>query len=202
MLLQLGLHVIERKREEGGKEPRDGGSAQGCREAGNAVILHHLLRLVVRREHAHVERHCAHRSGGGADEQSADALFGDNVGERVHDAGVVAALRRGERPVRLHANERQIGGGAEHGAEAARGEPRAGFLDERQRRAFVLLLEEIHHLGVDAQTRRRVGGLAQEASGDAGVQRAKTLVLDDARGDGKGAAGGTELQTDLCVCRD
>ena len=40
------------------------------------------------------------------DEQAADAILSHDVRQRVHDAGVVAALRRGERAVGLHADER------------------------------------------------------------------------------------------------
>lgn len=42
--------------------------------------------LVVRREHAHVERHGAHNGGGGATEQAAHAVLAHNAHKRVTHA--------------------------------------------------------------------------------------------------------------------
>ena len=79
----------------------------------------------------------------------------------MHHAGVVSALRGGG-TVRLHADEGEIGGGAEHGAEAAGGEAGASLLHEGEGGSLVLLLEEVDDLGVDAETRGGVGGLAEK----------------------------------------
>ena len=68
--------------------------------AGNPVALfrHHLLRLVVGREHTHVERHRAHGRRTGAREQSTDSILFQDVDQRVPDASVVSSLIRRQRP--------------------------------------------------------------------------------------------------------
>jgi hypothetical protein len=43
--------------------------------------------------------------------------------------------------------------------------------------------------------------LSEKARGEAGVERAEALVLDDARRDRERAAGGTELKADLWFVR-
>ena len=68
LLLQLRLDVIERQREEGGEETGDRGRAERGRETGDLVRRHHFLGLVVRREHAHVQRHRANARRPGAGE--------------------------------------------------------------------------------------------------------------------------------------
>ena len=54
LLLELSLDVIEGEGEERGEETGDGGGADGGGKAGDAVGLHHLLGLVVGREHTAV----------------------------------------------------------------------------------------------------------------------------------------------------
>ena len=132
LLLELGLDVVEGEGEEGREETGDGRRAEGGGETGDAVLLHHLLGLVVGREHAHVERHGANGGGAGAREEAADALLLDGVRERVDDAGVVATLGDGEGLIGLHADQGEIRGGAEDGAKTAGGETGASFLREGQ----------------------------------------------------------------------
>ena len=55
-------------------------------------------------------------------------------------------------PPRLHADEGEIGGGAEDGAEATGGETGASLLGQGEGGALVHLLEVVHDLGVDADT--------------------------------------------------
>ena len=84
----------------------------------------------------------------------------------MDDAGVVATLGDGEGLIGLHADQGEIRGGAEDGAEAAGGETGAGFLREGQGSALVHLLEVVDELGVDAEARGGVGGLAEKTGGE------------------------------------
>mmetsp|Transcript_11 Transcript_11/g.31 ORF Transcript_11/g.31 Transcript_11/m.31 type:complete len:318 (+) Transcript_11:155-1108(+) len=197
LLLELGLDVVEGEGEEGREEPGDGGRAEGGRETGDVVLLHHLLGLVVGSEHAHVQCHGADGRGAGAGEQTADALLLDDVAQRVDDTGVVTALVHRERLIGLHADEGEIRGGAEHGSEAASGETSASFLRKGEGSALVRLLEVVDDLGVNAEARGGVGGLAEETRGETRVEGAEAIVLDDTRGDAEGTAGGTELKANL-----
>jgi len=54
---------------------------------------------------------------------------------------------------------------------------------------------------VNAETRSGVRRLSEKTRGEAGVERAEALVLDDARRDRERAAGGTELKADLWFVR-
>lgn len=54
---------------------------------------------------------------------------------------------------------------------------------------------------MNAETRRGVRRLSEKTRGEAGVERAEALVLDDARRDRERAAGGTELKADLWFVR-
>mmetsp|Transcript_11962 Transcript_11962/g.50338 ORF Transcript_11962/g.50338 Transcript_11962/m.50338 type:complete len:231 (+) Transcript_11962:2460-3152(+) len=141
LLLQLCLDEVKGQRHERGEEAGDGRRAQRALHAGDTGVGEHLLGLVVRRKHAHVEGHRAHGGGARTREQAADALLLDRAHERVADVLVVAALLWRQGAVRLHADERQIGGRADHGTKAARGEASERLLVQRQRLAVVALLE-------------------------------------------------------------
>lgn len=54
---------------------------------------------------------------------------------------------------------------------------------------------------MNAETRRGVRRLSEKTRGEAGVERAEALVLDDARRDRERAAGGAELKADLWFVR-
>jgi hypothetical protein len=54
---------------------------------------------------------------------------------------------------------------------------------------------------VNAETRRGVRRLSEKTRGEAGVERAEALVLDDVRRDRDRAAGGAELKADLWFVR-
>lgn len=124
--------------------------------------LQHLLRLVVARQHAHVQRHRPHDRGARTPEQAAGAFLADDAGQRVADALVVPALVGGQRRVRLHADQGQVGGGTDERAEATGGEPGPSLLVQRQRLAVGHPLLQVLGEGVeDPEAGRGVGGLAQ-----------------------------------------
>ena len=148
--------------------------------------LQHLLGLVVGRQHAHVERHRPHHRGAGAPEEPAGPFLADDARQRVADALVVAALRGGQRRVRLHPDQRQVGGGAHQGSQAPGGEPRTGLLVQGQRLAVGhALLEGLGQRVKDPEAGRGVRGLAQEPRGKAAVEARDARFLDALRRDGE-----------------
>ena len=64
--------------------------------------------------------------------------------------GVRCGCASGGPEPRLHADEGEIGGGAEDGAETTGGETGASLLGQGKGGALVHLLEVVHDLGVDA----------------------------------------------------
>jgi len=86
--------------------------------------------VVVGGEHAHVECHRAHHGGARTPEQPPHAVLLDDADQCVAHALVVAPLGGGQRGVRLHADERQVRGGAHQGSQASGCQARAGLLIE------------------------------------------------------------------------
>lgn len=94
---------------------------------------HHSRYLVIGRKHAHVERHGTHDRWSTTAKQPNHAVLLDGADHGIHHALVVAPLVGGEGGVGLHADERQIGGGANQGAQSTRGEASRCFLPQGER---------------------------------------------------------------------
>mmetsp|Transcript_4257 Transcript_4257/g.13160 ORF Transcript_4257/g.13160 Transcript_4257/m.13160 type:complete len:289 (-) Transcript_4257:156-1022(-) len=174
--LDLCLHVVEREGEDGAY---DTGEKARARNPHARVLLTHqlidrLLGLVVRRERAAVERHRAHDRRARAGPEGEDALGADDAVERIANALVVAPLRLGQRRVRLHTDDRQLGRVADHRAKRTRREPGHGLLPEGGR----LTGRGLHHVderAVCTEPRRLVRPRAQVLRRDARVKRREAL---------------------------
>lgn len=82
-----------------------------------------------------VERHGTHDDRRASLEESSRSLLLGDARESVEDAGVVAALLQRERGISLHADQGQIGRGADDGTETT-GDETADCLPTKQRARY------------------------------------------------------------------
>lgn len=88
---------------------------------------------------------------------------------------VVAALLHGQRVVCLHADERQVGGGADQGAHATGSQTGQGLLPQGDVGAAVHVAQGGRKVVEQAQAGGGVGRLAQQAGAQALVQSTHTV---------------------------
>ena len=136
LLLQTGLDEVERQAEERREETRDGGGTNVAvyllaAEALECTVGRQLrLGLRVERQLPEVQGHGAGNGGDAAVPEGKDTLCLGDSGQGVDDRGVVLPLGGETHAVGLHADECEIGGVTQDGAETAGGKGGAGALGE------------------------------------------------------------------------
>lgn len=207
LLLKASLDEVEWQREERGEEASNGRGSQGLGLGRHLGVLLELgLGLAEEGELTEVESHGTDDRGGGAGPEGGNTLRLCDAGEGVNDALVVLALSQGLEAIALHADQSQVGRVAEHGGQTSGSEAGGGTFLEAYGLALLLGAgAELAHEGVEeAQAGRGVDSLAEETSGQAGIEveclAASENFSCDGQGSGLRAAGDTlagKLDADL-----
>ena len=222
-LLHPRLDKVERQAEEARKEPCDRRTGQGLLHGRHRVqsLTFELgqlgFRLGKEGELTKVEGHGAGDGRHGTAPQRDDTLLGGDIGERVEDVGIVGAHVSGFQPVRLHTDQSQIGGVAQHRSyDEARGKDMSSMSKSpgrgrqrtqsscRQSSDRPLLepdlstLRKLAHEGVkQSQTGGGVYRLSQQAGREPGVQLRDWHGSRDGQWVGGLPSGRGELDSDL-----
>lgn len=193
---QSGLDQIERQTEQGGREAGNGrGTHLGGegRSVGHGIIEqlgHHLLGLVVARQHTNVHGHTTEDVGCQSLVQGTDALLLGRSDERVEHILIVSAVLLGGHAVGLQSHQGNVKRSADADGDGTTGHTRQGLGKEVDRLAIVPLDEGIAEGPVQADTGRTVHHLSADGGIDSLVDGRNAVLLHNLLNDGTEAGDG------------
>ena len=207
---QPGFDQIERQTEQGGREASDGRGAHlggEGRSVGHGIIEqlgHHLLGLVVARQHTDIHGHTAEDVGRQALVEGADALLLGRSDEGVEHVLIVPPILLGH-AVGLQSHQSNVKGGADADSDGATGHARKGLGEEVDRLAVVILDEGVAEGPVEADTGRAVHHLPADGGVHTLVDGRDAILLHNVLNDGTKSGDGLtrveltiQLHSNLC----